>query len=446
MSATPAAAAESGLLRAIGLRALAANGVNQMVGAAIFVVPAAVAATLGAAAVLAYLVCALAAGLVALCFAEAGSRVSVTGGTYMYVETAFGPFAGFLAGSLFWFGGQVVANAGVAVVLVGSVGELLPWARAPLPRAALLIALYAVLTLVNVRGVRGGARLVEGLTLAKLAPLVLLVVAAPLAFHPANLRWTGVPSLHGLGSASILLVFAFLGIEGALTPSGEVRDPARTVPRAILLAFAGTTVLYIALQVAAQGVLGAGLAREQAAPLAAAAGLALGDWGRRIVLAGAAISCLGYLGGDLLASPRMLFAFARDGFLPAPLAAVHPRYRTPAAAIVAHAALACALAITGSFRALALLSVVATLFLYLACALATLELRRRDVRAEGTPLRLPLGPVIPVLAVLVVVWLLASASAAEFRAVGGFLAAAALLYLVRARRLRLREPVALPAD
>jgi len=218
------------------------------------------------------------------------------------------------------------------------------------------------------------------------------------------------------------------------------------VPRAILLAFAGTTVLYIALQVAAQGVLGAGLAREQAAPLAAAAGLALGDGGRRIVLAGAAISCLGYLGGDLLASPRMLFAFARDGFLPAPLAAVHPRYRTPAAAIVAHAALACALAITGSFRALALLSVVATLFLYLACALATLELRRRDVRAEGTPLRLPLGPVIPVLAVLVVVWLLASASAAEFRAVGGFLAVAALLYLVRARRLRLREPVALPAD
>ncbi len=446
MSATPAATADSGLLRAIGLRALAANGINQIVGAAIFVVPATVGAALGPAALVAYLVCALAAGLVALCFAEAGSRISTTGGTYMYVETAFGPFAGFLAGSLFWFGGQVVANAAVATVFVGSIGQLAPWATQPLPRAALLVALYGVLTWVNVRGVRRGAEVVEALTLAKLAPLLLLLAAAPFAFHVANLRWTGLPSPHRLGGASILLIFAFFGIEGALSPSGEVRDPARTVPRAILLAFGGATVLYLAIQLATQGVLGPALGRETAAPLAAAAGRALGGWGRSMVLAGAAISCLGYLSGDMLASPRLLFAFARDGFLPARLAAVHPRLRTPAAAIVVHAALACVLAITGTFRGLVLLSVVSTLLLYLACALATIELRRRDVRADGPPLTLPLGPVIPLLAAGVVAWLLFSASAAEFRAVGAFLALAALAYLVRTRRFRARSAATVPAD
>ncbi len=177
MPAAPATTADPGLLRVMGLRALAANGINQVVGAAIFVVPATVGAALGSAAVLAYLVCALAAGLVALCFAEAGSRISSTGGTYRYVETAFGPLVGFLAGSLFWFGGQVVANAAVAVVLVASVGQLAPWAAHPLPRAALLVALYATIAWVNIRGVRSGARVVEGLTLAKLAPLLLLVAA-----------------------------------------------------------------------------------------------------------------------------------------------------------------------------------------------------------------------------------------------------------------------------
>ena len=446
MSATSAARADSGLLRVMGLRALAANGINQIVGAAIFVVPAAVAAALGSAALLAYLVCALAAGLVALCFAEAGSRISTTGGTYMYVETAFGPLAGFLAGSLFWFGGQVVANAGVAVVFVDSIGQLAPWARHPLPRAGVLVALYAVLTWVNVRGVRRGARVVEVLTLAKLAPLLLLLAAAPLAFHAVNLRWTGLPSAHQLGGASILLVFAFFGIEGALSPSGEVRDPARTVPRAILLAVGGATLLYLAIQLAAQGVLGPALAQESAAPLAATAGSALGPWGRSLVLAGAAVSCLSYLGGDMLASPRLLFAFARDGFLPARLARVHPRFHTPAPAIVVHGVLACVLAISGTFRGLVLLSVVSTLLLYLACALATLELRRRDVRADGPPLRLPLGPTIPLLGALVVVWLLTSASAAEFRAVGAFLVLAGIAYLVRARRFRVRAAATVPAD
>jgi amino acid transporter len=432
----PTPTAEGALVRAMGVRALAANAVNLIVGASIFVLPAVVAADLGAAAVVVYLVCAAAVGLVALCFAEAGSRVALTGGTYAYVDAAFGPFVGFLAGVLFWFGSQVIASAAVAVVLVGSIGELLPAADGPASRAILVVALYATLTAVNVRGVRAGTRLVEILTVAKLAPLLVLVLVGILAGRAENLAWDRAPSLDDVGRTSLVLVFAFMGAEGALTPSGEVKDPARTVPRAVLLALAVVAALYVAVQLAAQAVLGPTLAASQVAPLAAAAERALGPTGRVLMLGGAAVSTFGYVSGDMLASPRALFAFARDGFLPARLAAVHERYRTPHLAIVAHALVACAFALTGSFRALAVLSVVSTLLVYLACCLAALVLRRRDVRAGGTPFRVPGGPAVPVLACAVVLWLLSNAERAELLAVAGVAAVAALLYGLRRSRRR----------
>jgi amino acid transporter len=365
--------------------------------------------------------------------------VSLTGGTYAYVETAFGPYVGFLAGALFWFGSEMISSAAVAVVLVGSLAALVPAAGGAVPRAALLVVLFAALAAVNIRGVRTGARLVEVITAAKLAPLVLLVVAGLFAGEPRNLAWSHTPSVGDVGRASLVLIFAFTGTEGALTPSGEVRNPARTVPRAVLLGLAVTTALYAAVQLAAQGILGPELAREQSAPLAAAASRALGSGGRAFILAGATVSTLGYLSGNMLAAPRLLFAFARDGLLPARLGAVHERFRTPYVAIAAHAALGCAFALTGSFRALAVLSVVSGLLIYLACCLATLELRRRGVRADGAPFRTPGGPAVPVLACLVVLWLLSSATRAEFIAVAEVLGVASVLYLLRRWRRRITD-------
>jgi len=427
--------AEGSLVRAIGVRALAANSVNLIVAASIFVLPAAVAADLGAAAIVAYVVCAVALGLVMLCLAEAGSRVSLTGGTYAYVEIAFGPFVGFLAGVLFWFGSQVISSAAVAVVLVGSLDGLLPGIGAPVPRAAFLVALYAALAAVNVRGVRAGTRLVEIVTVAKLAPLLVMVLVGLVAGRAENLVWERVPSLDEVGRTSLVLVFAFMGGEGALTPSGEVKDPARTVPRAVLVALLVVTALYASVQLAAQGVLGPDLATNPAAPLAAAAERVLGPGGRVLMLVGAAVSTFGYVSGDMLASPRLLFAFGRDGFLPGRLAAVHARYRTPYAAIAVHAAVACGFALTGSFRSLAVLSVVSTLLVYLACALAVLQLRRRHVQLGEHPFLVPGGPAVPVLACALVLWLLSNAARAELLANAAVIALAALAYaLTRGRR------------
>ena len=194
------------------------------------------------------------------------------------------------------------------------------------------------------------------------------------------------------------------------------------------------------MQLAAQGILGASLATEQRAPLAAAAGRAIGESGRQLILAGTLISAFGYLTGNILASPRMLFAFAKDGLLPSRLAAVHPRFRTPHVAIATHAALACAFALTGTFRVLAVLAVVPTLFVFLGCCLATLVLRRRDVRADGTPFRVPGGPVVPLVTTGFIFWLLASAGRAEVLVVGAILAVASVLYIVRGRFSHGRQP------
>jgi basic amino acid/polyamine antiporter, APA family len=429
--ATPAAASEASLVRAIGLFGLAAGIVNVIVGGGIFRLPADVARALGPAAPLAYLACAIAMGLVVLCFMEAGSRVDLTGGPYAYVETAFGPFAGFLAGMFLWITGAFATSA-VAVVFTANVAQLVtPIERGPL-RAAFLATLFAALAIVHVGGVRQGTALNAAATAAKLAPLLLLVLAGPFFVDPANLAWTGLPAPAAVSRTSILLVFAFAGMECALTPSGEVRDVARTVPRAILLAMVTVTALYIGLQLVTQGVLGPALASSEA-PLADAGARIFGPAGRTVVVIGAGISMVGHLSGMTLSIPRAVFAFARDGFLPRAVAALHPRFHTPHVAIALQSALCCALAITSTFGRLAVFATSALLCLYGACCAAAWELRRRDVRAGGPPVRVPGGRFAPGAAGLAIAWMLTSVTAVEWGALLGMLAAASLVYLLTAR-------------
>ncbi len=423
-------ASEAGLVRAIGTRQLTASIINVTVGAGIFVLPAAVAAGLGPAAPMAYIVCAVLMALIVCCFAAAGSRVSLTGGLYAYVEVAFGPFVGFLAGVLYFLM-ATFAVASVASAFAGSVGAAWPQTATPAGRSIVIVALFAGLAGVNVRGVKPGVRLVELMTVLKLLPLVVLVAAGIWFVNPEYLRWPAVPAVSAVGRTAIILIFAFVGLEVALVPSGEVCDPARTVPRALFSALAITTTLYLLIQGVAQGLLGPAMAEHAAAPLAEAASRVLGHGGRLLVLAGAMVSMFGYVSGDMLGSPRALFAFARDGSLPSVLARVHPRFHTPYVAIAVHACIVGTLAVSSSFTQLAILANVAALTLYLMCVVASYELQRRNVRADGTPFAVPGGPVIPLLAAAVIVWLLSSATRREFAVEALVVAVAALFYFIR---------------
>lgn len=430
MAARPAAR-DASLVRAIGVAGLAAAIVNITIGGGIFRLPADVARALGPAAPVAYAVCALTMGLIVLCFAEAGSRVDLTGGPYAYVETALGPLPGFLAGVLLWITGTLVSSA-VAVVLAVNAALVVPAIGTPLGAAAFLAVVLGVLVAINVKGVRQGTALITLATVAKLLPLVALVVVGPFFVDRANLVWPGPPAPAAVARTSALLVFAFGGIEAALIPSGEVRDVARTIPRAVFLAMGVVTVLYIALQVVAQGVLGADLPSSPA-PLAAVGGRLFGPAGRMIVLVGAGVSMFGNVGGMILAIPRALFAFARDGFLPARLAAVHPRYRTPYVAIVAQSLLVYALAVTSTFERLAILATSSTLLLYAACCLAAAELRRRDVRSGGVPFRVRGGAVAPWAACLAIAWILTGVTRAEWVALVCALLLATAVFFMTAR-------------
>jgi basic amino acid/polyamine antiporter, APA family len=424
---------EQALRRVIGPMVLAATIVNITVGGGIFRLPASVAASLGAAAPLAYIACAVAIGLIALCIADAGSRVSLTGGPYAYIEVAFGPFVGFLAGVLLWMLGTF-AFAAVSVVFAGNVGALIPAVGTTAGQILFLALLFGALAYVNVRGVQQGARLATVATVAKLAPLFFLAIAGAFFVKSENLVIEHVPAAGDIARTSILLVFAFSGIETALVPSGEVRDTARTVPRAILLAMVTITVLYLAVQLVAQGILGPALANAAPAPLAEAAGVAFGPAGRTLLLLGASISMFGYVSGMILAVPRALFAFARDGVLPSLLAAIHPRYATPYAAILVQTFIVLLLALKNPFERLAIMSNLSVLVLYALCCAAAWQLRRRDVRTDGPPFRMPLGNVLPFLGIAVIVWMLTSIHLDEWAMLLAALAIASMLYWLAARR------------
>ena len=424
--------ADRGLTRAIGVLGLSAAIFNTTVGGGIFRLPGVVTELMGAAAPWVYVICALAIGLVVLTFAEAGSRVSMTGGPYAYVEMVFGPYAGFMSGVLLWLL-STTALASVASAYAGFIGALIPALSAPLPRALVLAATFALLAGVNVRGVKQGTQLITAVSVAKLLPLLVLVAVGALAVSPANLVAESAPAAATFARTATILFFAFMGIESALVPSGEIKEPSRTVPRAIAIAMIGVTVLYISIQLVSQGVLGVeALAAAKTAPLAAVAERLMGSPGRLLLLIGAAISTFGYMSGMTLATPRALFAFARDGFLPRQLASVHPSFHTPWLAIVLQSVVCCALAVRNEFEALAVLANLSALLLYAMCAVAAWELRRRGVQNEGTtPITLPLGPTVHILTCVVIAWMLTSITLSEWRAVGMVLVVATVLFFFR---------------
>jgi basic amino acid/polyamine antiporter, APA family len=426
---------DEGLIRAVGVRGLTAGMVNYMIGAGIFVLPATVATQVGGAAPFIYVICAIAMGMIVLCFADAGSRVSTSGGTYAYAEVAFGPFVGFVVAMTLWFS-TVLASAAVANIFVDTLAQIFPQFGEPLVRNGTLILIYSVFAAINIRGVKMGSAVVQTVTAAKLTPLLILIGVGLFAINARNLAWTGMPPAGEVARTAVILTFAFIGMESALTPSGEVRKPARTVPRALFAALGVVTLIYISIQIVAQGVLGPELPTNTRAPLAETAKRLLGIGGETLVILGAAISTLGYVAGDVLAAPRGIYALGRDRLLPAVIGSVHPRYRTPHVAILTHTVFCLGLALSGTFEKLLVLSVITTLIVYLICCVAAIRLQRLDVRDGGaTPFKLPGGPVIPLIASAIVVWLMTASTQQEVLAMAAMLAAESAVFLfMRASR------------
>jgi amino acid transporter len=421
---------DAGLVRALGPLSLAASIVNVVVGAGIFAVPGALAASIGVYAPFAFLVCAVAVGAVAICFAEAGSRVPTSGGAYGYVEYTFGRWIGFVAGTSLWFA-DVLACGGIAAALADTAASVLPPAYSAFGRVLVIVGVIGGLAAVNIGGVARGARLVNVSTLLKLLPLAIFIIVGAGAIHGANFAASAPPNTAGLGRALILALFAFTGMEAALSASGEVAQPARSIPRALAIAMLTVTFLYAAIQVVAQGMLGASLA-ESTVPLADAMAR-ISPALRLLMLVGAAISMFGWLGSDVMCSPRILLALARDRLMPRILGRVHPQYHSPHVAIVCYCILAIGLALTGTFGELAVLSTLAIAPLYIAGCAAAWQLARRGVALAGEPLNFRWLKTAAVIGIAGMIVMIALASRAEILGLVAIVVVSSLAYVVSSR-------------
>jgi amino acid transporter len=417
------------LRRELGPWDLTAIGVNQVIGSAIFLLPADVARQIGPWGPLAFLGIGGASLLIALCFAEVGSRFDRTGGPYLPARVAYGRFVGFEVGWMMWFT-RVASQASVSNGLALAMAFYWPSLAAGWPRAALITAVTAILTWINIRGIKQSKWVVNILTIGKLVPLVLFIVAGVWFIDPA--RFTNMPAVDSgqLGTALLLLIFAYGGYEVTGIPAGEAANPRRDVPFAFVMTIATVTLVMTLTSVVATGIL-PDIASSRT-PLADGAALAIGAIGALVVSAGAAISMTGNNMGQVLTGSRTIYALAENRDLPRWFAYVHPAHQTPSNAILFTAAVALTLALSGSFVQLAAVSAVARLFMYLAVCTATLVLRRRTPDAQMGPAQFtaPLGPVIPVLASVVAMSILAGATSQQLLAGAAALLAGAVLFVI----------------
>jgi amino acid transporter len=421
-------ASRPALVRAIGRWDLTAAVINGVIGSAIFGMPSDQARLTGAWSPVVALIAGLGILTIMLCFAEVASRFQEPGGPYLYAREAFGPFVGFEAGWLtFWI--RVTAVAASLNVFADYLGRVAPAAGEGWIRVAVMTAVVAAVAVVNVVGVRQATWTVDLFTIAKLLPLVALVVLGLPHVAGDAIASQAVPTPQWT-QAVLLLVFAYGGFESPLIPASEAKNPRRDTAFALLVALAVIATVYCLVQLVVIGLVPqvAGVK----APVAQAFGVLVGGPGVVLASVAAMVSIYGYATGTTLQMPRLLFSMAERGELPAVFARVHARFRTPHVAIVTYAALALALALYGSFTWNATLSAIVRLLTYGLTCVALLVFRRRPGMPEPG-FRSPAAPLIAPVAAAFCLWLLATRSFSQAWITAALVGVGALLFLVRRR-------------
>jgi amino acid transporter len=392
------------LIRAIGRWSLVALVVNSIIGSGVFGLPSTVAGLIGNFSPYAVLAAGAGMSVIIGCFAEVASRFQQAGGPYLYARVAFGRLAGIQTAWMLWLG-QVAAPAANANLFVIYLAQFFPHAKDPLPRALILTALVGVLAIINVCGVRGGTRVSNLFTAAKLVPLFAVIVMGLFVLQSHHWDIASPPVASPNGSqwlkALLLLVFAYGGFETALAPMSEAKNPRRDAPFALFTALLLCTAIYALIQWVVIGVLPNAMHSER--PLADVARLAVGPVGAALVAIGALISFYGYLSAKILAMPRVPFALAEQGDFPKAFAAVHRRFHTPYVSILVFAAMVLGLSLIGDFKWNVTLSAVARLLYYGVGCAALPVLRRKRLDGAEAMFQLPAGNFFAVLGVILCV-------------------------------------------
>lgn len=400
---------EADLVRGIRRWDLVAICINGIIGAGIFGLPSRVYGLIGTYSLIAFVACALVVALIILCFAEVSSRFEETGGPYLYAREAFQPAVAFEIGWLIWLA-RVTAFAANCNLLINYLSFFWLSATTPLWRALVIILVVTVLAIINLLGIRQAAIVSNAFTIGKLVPIILFIAAGLFFLNPQAYELGATPSTGDFSKSVLLLVYAFTGFEMATIPAGEVRDPQRNLPRALLIAIVVVATLYILIQVVCVGTL-PGLAQSQK-PLADAGTQFLGAAGGAIISAGAIISISGNLNILLLSGSRLPFAMAEQKQLPAVVGKIHGRFFTPYISILITAGLMLFLTLKSSFLEALTISTIARLVTYGATCLALPVFRTRR-ETQPALFRLPGGTVIAILSLLLIVWLLLNSTLKE---------------------------------
>jgi len=400
---------EEGLLRGIRKWDLVAVTINGIIGAGIFGLPAKAYSLIGSYSLIAFIVCAFVVLLIILCFAEVGSRFDETGGPYTYARAAFGPTIAFEVGWLSWLA-RLTAFAANCNLMVSYLAYFWPAANNAGPRAIMIVLVVLVLTAVNIIGVRQAAIASDLFTIGKLLPMLAFVAVGLFFLNPQRFALGARPATGAFSQSVLLLLYAFTGFEMATIPAGEIRDPQKHLPRALLMATAVVAGTYILIQVVCIGTLPE-LAKSTK-PLADAGQRFMGTAGGVLISAGAMISIAGNLNILVLSGSRLPFAIAEKKQLPSFLAQVNRRFSTPHISIMITAAVMLVVTLKSSFVAALTISAIARLVTYAATCVALPVLRRREGVSPAL-FRLPGGSVIAVAALLLSAWLLANSTVRE---------------------------------
>jgi amino acid transporter len=416
------------LRRELGKWDLAAIGINQVIGSAVFILPSQVAAQLGNWSPIAFVAVGLASLLVALCFAEVGSRFEGTGGPYLYTRATFGRFIAFEVGWMQWFT-RVTGQAAVVNAIALALGFYWPAMTGGIGRISMIASVTLALAWVNVRGIRQSALVINLFTIAKLAPLAVFIVVGSWFIDAGRLTPLGPVSLNEASTGALLLVFAFGGYEVIGIPAGEATQPRRHVPFAFVTTILAVTVIMSLTQIVAMGTL-PDLATSTT-PLADASLLFMGGAGALLISAGSVVSMTGNNMGAVLTGSRVLFALAEHGELPRFFGAIHRRYHTPSNAIIFTAIVALGLALSGSFAVLAVASAIARLVTYISASAATIRLRHRTFGGAVEPALfvIPTGTLVPLLAIAVSLLMLAGATRQQLLGGAAALVVGAVLFI-----------------
>lgn len=417
------------LQRSIGKWEMVLLFINGVIGAGIFGLPSRVFQQSGVYSIVALLLCMIAVFVIVLCFAEVSSRFQDTGGPYLYALSSFGPLPAFLTGWLLLLT-RFITYAALINLLVTYLGVFSLFFTEKIPRITIISAVTLLLAWLNHIGIRNTTRANNILTVGKLIPLMLFIGVGAYYVEPANFQVAAMPSFKQISSTTLLWIFAFGGFESVLVNSGEVKNPGKSLPFALLVATLCIATIYIAILLVSIGTLPSLASSER--PLADAAALFLGKKGASIIAVGAIVSIVGTLNAIMLVGSRLPFAFSEHGQFPAFFKKVHPTFATPVRSLWFYAIITLAVSLSQDFIAAATLSAITRVMIYGIICIALLRLRKKDTGTENY-LKLRYGKALVWLALPIIGWLLSSSKWEEIQAIGIALLIGLVIFLLLAQ-------------